>query len=706
MKDVFYPSSVAVVGVSSDPDNLGRNIMLNLIDFGFDGVVYPVGPRGGTIAARRIHTSVLDIPDEVDMAVILVPARFVPQVLRECGQKGVRRAVIETAGFREYSEQGRALEEEVLAVAENYGIRFIGPNCIGVINMENGFCVPFPRLTPFIRPGEVSVVSQSGGVGLSIMNHMAAEGIGLNKFTSAGNMLNIDAEDLLEYYIEDEGTKIIFVYLESIRDGRRLMDVAKRSPKPILVMKSNIGQLGQSIAASHTASLSSDDRVVDAAFKQCGITRVHDVTTLSQYMKTLRLPPLRNTRLAIISRSGGHAIVAADACETVGFELAEFPESFIREIENHFRASVIKLTNPLDLGDLFDLDVYYRIVEDTLAQDNVDGVAFLHTSITRTDHEMTRDLVGRLEALSRKVNKPVAVYVSANLAEIAELRKQLDFPIFTQIVEMFRALKLDYEYTLKVKQAKNVESPPVFDVARENVRRLIDTARQAGRDLLLDEAIDVIETYGISAINSLTASTAEEVVAAARRAGYPVAMKVVSEDISHKSDVGGVQLNLRNDEAVRAAFDDMYERIRSAYPDANLEGVLVQPMMTGGRELILGGRQDRQFGPVVLVGLGGIFVEIFEQASLRIAPVTRSEALEMIEQLAGSQILMGARGDRPYDVEAIVDAILRLSQLLVDFPEILELDINPLRVRHEGQGCTALDARIILQAGTTEDTVA
>ena len=226
---------------------------------------------------------------------------------------------------------------------------------------------------------------------------------------------------------------------------------------------------------------------------------------------------------------------------------------------------------------------------------------------------------------------------------------------------------------------------------------LLGGDRDLRRDLLLDEAIAVIETYGISAINSLTASTAEEVVAAARRAGYPVAMKVVSEDISHKSDVGGVQLNLRNDEAVRAAFDDMYERIRAAYPDANLEGVLVQPMMTGGRELILGGRQDRQFGPVVLVGLGGIFVEIFEQASLRIAPVTRSEALEMIEQLAGSQILMGARGDRPYDIEAIVDAILRLSQLLVDFPEISELDTNPLRVRHEGQGCTALDARVILR---------
>ena len=358
MKDIFSPRSVAVVGVSAKPDNLGRNIMLNLIDFGFDGIVYPVGPGGGTITTRRIYKSVVDIPDHVDMAVILVPARFVPQVMEDCGQKGVKRAIVETAGFREYSDEGKKLEDEVVAIAKKYGIRFVGPNCIGVINMENGFCVPFPRLTPFIRKGEVSIISQSGGVGLSIMNHMAAEGIGLNKFASVGNMLNVDAEDLLEYYIGDEGTKTIFIYLEGIRDGRRLMELAKRSPKPILAMKSNIGKLGQNVAASHTASLSSDDRVVDAAFRQCGITRVHDVTTLSHYMKTLRLPLLKNKRLAIISRSGGHAIVAADACETVGFELAEFPESFIRDIERHFRASVIKLTNPLDLGDLFDLDVY------------------------------------------------------------------------------------------------------------------------------------------------------------------------------------------------------------------------------------------------------------------------------------------------------------------------------------------------------------
>jgi acyl-CoA synthetase (NDP forming) len=696
MKSIFSPRSVAVVGVSAKPDNLGRNIMLNLIDFGFDGIVYPVGPSGGAITTRRIYKSVVDIPDHVDMAVILVPARFVPQVMEDCGQKGIKRAVIETAGFSEYSDAGKNIENEVVAIAKKYGIRFIGPNCIGVINMENGFCVPFPRLTPFIRKGEVSIISQSGGVGLSIMNHMAAEGIGLNKFASVGNMLNVNAEDLLEYYIEDEGTKTIFIYLEGIRDGRRLMELAKRSPKPILAMKSNIGRLGQSVAASHTASLSSDDRVVDAAFRQSGITRVHDVTTLSHYMKTLLLPALKNKRLAIISRSGGHAIVAADACETVGFELAEFPGSFIREIEKHFRASVIKLTNPLDLGDLFDLDVYYNIVEQTLAQENVDGVAFLHTSVAKTEHDPTKDLIARLDALSKKFNKPIAVYVSANSAEISSLRQKLDFPIFTHIVEMFRALKLDFDHSQMMADVAQEKQSPALVVKKQRVQQLIETAADESRDLLLNEAMDVLECYGIPTVRGQAVSSAEQAGDAADSLGYPVAMKVISEHISHKSDVGGVQLNLRNRSNVIEAFHDMNSSIQTAFPDAKLDGVMVQPMAIGGRELILGGRQDKQFGAVILVGMGGIFVEIFEQASMRIGPVSRRDAIAMIEELNGSQILMGARGQKRFDIDAIADAIVHLSQLLTDFPQIKELDINPLRIFHEGQGCLALDARIIL----------
>lgn len=695
MQSVFYPQSVAVVGVSATPDNLGQNIILNMVDFGFDGIVYAVGPKGGSFATRRIYSSILDIQGHVDLAVILVPARFVPDVLEDCGKKGIKTAIIETAGFREYSDNGKQIEDRVVDVAATYGIDFIGPNCIGVINMENGFCVPFPRLTPFMRRGDVSLISQSGGVGLSIINHMAGDGIGLNKFVSVGNMLNIDAEDLLEYLIEDKGTRIIFVYLESIRDGRRLMDAARRSHKPILIFKSNIGKLGRNIAASHTASLSSDDKVVDAAFRQCGITRVHDMTTLSDYMKTLRLPPLRNKRLAIISRSGGHAIVAADACELAGFRLAEFPEAFIREIETHFRASVIKLTNPLDLGDLFDLDVYHRIVQETLPQDNVDGVVFLHTSVA-PEHEETKKLIRRLERLCHQHDKPVAVYLSATSEEIAKLRRDSEFPIFTRIVEMFRALRLNYDHTEKISQASAKENVPVFVVDKPKVTQFVEAAQHENRDLLLDEAMEVLETYGIATLRGLTATNAQDARSAADTLGYPVAMKLISEHISHKSDVGGVQLNLRDGSAVIDAYQDMVSCIEKACPETGFDAVLVQPMAVGGRELIVGGRQDRQFGPVVMVGLGGIFVEIFEKAAIRIAPISPNEAHAMIEELSGSQILMGARGQKRFDIDAIVETILRVSQLLMDFPEIKELDINPLRIFHEGEGCSALDARIIL----------
>ncbi len=291
MREFFYPLSVAVIGVSDKADNLGRNIVANLVEYGFNGIVYAVGPSGGVIETRRIYRSVVDIPDHVDLAVILTPARTVPSLMEECGQKGIRWVIIETAGFREYTAEGLQLEQEIEAIARRYGIRFVGPNCIGIINMENGFCVPFPRLKKFVKAGDVSIITQSGGVGMSVLNLMANEGLGLNKFVSVGNMLNVNAEDMLEYFIEDPGTQFIFLYLESIGNGRRLMEVARRSTKPILAFKANIGQLGQNIAQSHTASLTSDDKVVNAAFQQAGIIRVHDATSLGNALKILRLPP-------------------------------------------------------------------------------------------------------------------------------------------------------------------------------------------------------------------------------------------------------------------------------------------------------------------------------------------------------------------------------------------------------------------------------
>ncbi len=696
MREIFYPSSVAVIGVSSRPDNLGRNIVANMIEFGFEGIVYAVGPRGGVVETRRVYRSVADIPDHVDLAVILTPAETVPGILAECGQKGIHWAIVETAGFREYGEKGRELEEEMLDVAKEFGIGFIGPNCIGAVNMENGLCVPFPRLKRFVKRGEVSIITQSGGVGMSALNLLANEGVGLNKFVSIGNMLDIRAEDLLEYLIDDEGTRLIFIYLETITDGRRLMHLARRSSKPILTFKANIGRLGKGIAASHTASLSSDDKVVQAAFDQAGILRIHDSTSLGNSLKILELPPMRGRNLAIISRSGGHAVIAADACELAGFNLAKLPEAFLDEIESHFRASVIRLTNPLDLGDLFDLDVYAQIVERTLQLRDVDGVVFLHTSISETEHQASRELVERIIGMVERYDKPVAYYVSADTPEVNYLKHHYNFPIFTQIVETIRALEMSRRQCCQFSKPIAQVEVPAFDVEKAEVEALISLARAEGRDLLLSEAMRALRGYGIPTIRSKLAADVEHARAAAEEIGYPVAIKVISEAISHKSDVGGVQLNLRNGRALSAAFEDMMEGMQQAYPEVAVDGVLVQPMVTSGRELIIGGRQDPQFGPVVLLGMGGVFVEILNRVSVRVTPITRAGAMEMIQELPGSQILTGARGAPPSDIDSIADALLRLSQLLWDFPEIQEVDVNPLMVFHGKEGCRALDARVIL----------
>jgi acetate---CoA ligase (ADP-forming) len=696
MREIFYPRSVAVIGVSARPTNLGRNIVANLIEFGFDGAVYAVGPSGGTIETHRIFHSVLDVPDQVDLAVILTPAHTVPGVLIECGQKGIKWAIIETAGFREYGEQGRQLEIEMIEIGKRYGIRFVGPNCIGAMNLENGLCVPFPRLKKFIKKGNVSMITQSGGVGMSVLNLMANEGIGLNKLVSIGNMLNINAEDMLEYFIDDPGTRLIFLYLESIGDGRRLMEIARRSKKPILGFKANIGRLGQNIAASHTASLSSDDKVVEAAFMQSGIIRTRDATSLGNNLKILELPPMKGKNLAIISRSGGHAVIASDACELVGFNLASFPDEFLREIERYFRASVIRLTNPLDLGDLFDLDIYARIVEQTLQLEGVDGVVFLHTSLSQAEHLKSRELLVRLMDLVDEYEKPVAYYISADAAEVNYLKQSYPFPIFTQVVETIRALEISYRYCLKTQNVQVEREKVHFSTEQNIVRNLIENALNENRDLLLSEAVDVLQHYGIPVAQSASAATVDEAQLAAERIGYPVAIKVIAEEISHKSDVGGVELNLRNSQSLASAFAEMMARVRNSYPHIQPEGVLVQPMIAGGWELILGGRQDKQFGPVVMVGLGGIFTEFFEEVAVRVAPISRQEALEMIMSLRGSQVLLGVRGHKPADIKQVVEATLVLAQLITEFPEIQEVDINPLKVFAEGEGCRALDARIIL----------
>lgn len=693
LETFFNPQTVAVVGVSEKADNLGRVISGNLHSFGFKGIVYEVGPNGGTIFGRRIYRAVSDIPDRVDLAVLLVPAGIVPEVLVECGRKGIHHVIIETAGFSESGPAGAALEQQVAAIAAEHGIRFIGPNCIGLVNRHAGLSTAFVTLDPNLKAGGTSVVTQSGGVGISILNMLASEGGGLAKMVSVGNKLDIDENDVLEYLIDDPETEIITMYLEGIRDGKRLMALARSTDKPILIHKSNIGAAASGIASSHTAALSADDEVVDAALRQAGIARFRDSETLVHYLKALALPPMRGNRVAVLSRSGGHAVIAADACEIEGLELATLPQDFLDEAQGHLRANVISLTNPMDLGDLFDLDVYEKLAEGTLKMDGVDGMVFMHTYMVGPDGDRSQHLFEKLHEMSLATQKPVAVHADTVAGEVSRLKQVLPGPVFQEPSDAVRALALLRDYwRAEVPPPTRPDGPA--DAA--TVRAILDTCRAEGRDPLLQEAMSIASAYGVPVIECRLASTEDEVVAAANELGLPVVLKVVSPDVSHKSDFGGVQLNLRSIEGVRAAYGEMMAEVTERAPGSDVHGVMVQPMLRGGRDLIVGARLDPNFGHVVVAGMGGVFVEVFRDSAIRVAPFPRSSADAMLRELKVWPVLEGVRGQEASDTDAVAEAILAVARLVIDFPEITEMDLNPVRALATGKGCLALDARITL----------
>lgn len=691
MERLFYPNRVAVVGVSNDPRNLGRAIVSNMVKYGFTGEVYPVGPKGGTILGRPIYPSLTDVPAELDLAVILTPARTVPAILDECGRLGIKRAVIESGGFSEYEDDRKGLERDLRDVAQRHGIRFVGPNCIGIINLENGLATPFMSMGTNIGPGHISILTQSGGVGLSYINYLISERLGFNKFVSMGNKLNVNENDLLEYLLEDEGTRIICMYLEGLTDGRRLMELGRRSRKPILVHKSNVGQAAAGIAQSHTAALSGDDAVADAAFKQAGLIRVNRGSVLMNYIKILTLPALKGPNLAVVSRSGGHAVIAADACEHYGFQLPAFSRSFLEEFEQHFRASVIKLRNPLDLGDLFDLDVYLLIVEEMLKRDGIDGILLVH-GYTEPEQDAARKFIEALASLVRKYDKPVALCLFVEEAELAYLKQAYQFPVYDSPEDGAQALNLSYQLH-HFRETHREFRPENRAVDRERAVAILEQARREDRNPNLAEGFDLLKLYGLEVPPYVRVASADEAARAASEIGFPVVLKADVGSVSHKSDVGGVRLNLQNGDGAAQAFEDMNRRLAPHMRAGEVFHALVQAQAAPGHEVIIGAKQDPNFGPTVLFGLGGIYVEVMEDVSIRVAPLDQREARSMVEGVRGYKILSGLRGAAPSDVDSLVERLIAVSQLAMDFPEIRELDLNPVVVYE--RGCMALDVRLV-----------
>jgi acetyltransferase len=683
----FYPRNIAVIGVSPVQNNLGKNIVLNCLYFGYTGEIIPVGLSKGVAFGQRIRQDLESVDREIDLAVILTPAKTIPGILEQCGRKGIKHAVIESGGFSELGKEGEPLEKACVEVARRYGIRFIGPNGIGVTNLDNGLALPFMPLRRDIALGPVSILAQSGGVGLSYLNILAEENIGVNKFVSMGNKLNVDENDLLGYLIQDEGTKIILVYLEGFKDARRFIEVASTSSKPILVHKSNRFEASARIAHSHTAALFADDRLVDYALEQAGCIRLNTMDDSMDYLKSQTLPPLRGNRLVVISRSGGHAVIASDACAHYGFTLPRFPEEILKKVESRLRAHVIHLQNPLDLGDLFELEFYAFIVEEMLKRDDVDGVVLAHGYQGGFEQEASRTLIKRVERLVEQYQKPVACVIFVEALEKDYLRRSVKIPIFSAPENAMRAFNLSYKWPFRKPSPLQVLS--LDRVNHEKAREVVSRGLKAGR-LLLHESLRLLDHYGFSVPSYALIKTEAEALQFRRASKGPIAMKINSPHFSHKSDLGAVQLNIRTQAEAQRAF-----RKLTALGGEETE-VLVQSMVTRGREVILGGKRDQSFGSIVLFGLGGIFVEALKDVVWRVAPLSYEEARRMIGSIRGAGVLQGIRGEKPSDVESVADLLVRLSHMLVDFPQIQEIDVNPVLVFLEGEGALAVDARVIV----------
>ena len=685
MHKMFYPESVMIYGVSSSPGNLSRNTVENLERFGFQGSVYMVGREGGEFNGRKIYQHIEDIETVPDLAVFLIPAKAIPDVLEQCGEKGIPYALIQSAGFSEFTEGGRKLEEKLLDIARHWNIRFMGPNCIGTINLDNGLVLPFVPMYPdAMKKGPVSLISQSGGMVVDGLRLLTFENIGVNKAVSIGNKLNLNECDYLEYLISDKETRVIGIYLENFADGRRLMDLARKTEKPIVVLKANRSTSSHQIANFHTTALAGDDDVADAALKQAGIHRVRTLMEMADALKIFSLPSMKEKKVGVVCRSGGQAVILADAVHRHGFALAEFSDHVFDHVRKEIRAGVIRMTNPLDLGDVFDIRFYEEVIEKVLQEPEVSGVVFGHLYIHAVSIPPTQALIRAAKRLSEQYQKPVVFFMIASKKFFFTLKDTDDFPIFADPEQAVQAMavSLQHHENQAMRAAKQHPVPvrikPEVFASSGATPEFMDPA----------ESFGLLKSYGLPVADFAVAGNLTEAINAAENMGYPVALKIAAPEILHKTEARGVHLNLADGQTLSDAFGSM-----------NTDRVIVQKMSSPGREVIIGGRQDREFGPVILFGLGGIFVEVIRDVAMRICPIDRGEAGRLIEDTKGARILRGYRNQAPSDLEALKDCLVKVSQLLVEHPEVQNLDINPMLIFDEGQGCLIVDVKIQIERG-------
>jgi acetyl coenzyme A synthetase (ADP forming)-like protein len=700
LETIFHPKSVAIVGTNRVKGTVPHDILDNILKSNFEGVVYPVSPREKSIKGIKAYKYVIDVPDDIDLAVLVFPSSVCHMALEQCGQKGIKSAIIISAGFKEVGEAGLMKEKQLVDIARKYNLSFIGPNCLGVINTlpEIKLNASFAREMP--ETGNIGFLSQSGALCTGVLDYALAKHIGFSKFISFGNKADINEIDLLYYLMDDENTKVILMYLEEISDGKALMkaarEVIKKSGKPILIIKSGRTDKGASAAASHTGSLTGKDEVCDAAFAQAGIIRCDHIDEMFNWAIAFAYQPApRAEKVAIVTNAGGPGVLTTDAAISDGLRLAKFSEETTKTLKKAL-PSTANINNPVDVIGDARADRYTAAIKAAFDDEDVDGVFVILTPQSMTDIDTIAE---EIVNISKGQTKPI--YASfmgeKDVASGIDILQRHKIPHYSLPESMCSAFSAVHRFSTK--QKSGIHKVPLLDnIQQELARKLMDRALSNGRGFISEvETIDILNAYGLPVLKGKLATTVDESIKIADDIGYPVVMKVVSDQIIHKSEVKGVELNLRSAREVKEAFDRIHNNVRNVMPAATIKGVYVIRMITGSEEIILGIKRDPSFGPVLMFGLGGIFVEIFKDVSFGIAPLSREEARNMIEQTKAYKILKGTRGRPPRDIDTIVDALLRLGQLAMDYPQIEELDINPLFVMDEGQGSVIGDASMILK---------
>ena len=691
---IMKPRSIAVIGASTKAHTIGSDIMKRLQEYGFTGPIYPVNPKGGVIEGLQAYPTVLDVPGDVDLAIVVVNSKFVLQTIDQCHEKGIKGLVIITAGFKETGPEGLKAEQALLEKIRAYGMRCVGPNCLGVVNthpsirMDGCFAEALPER------GDIGFVSQSGALGGGILNILKDLNLGFAQFISIGNQADINAETAMEYWENEEDVKQILLYMESIQNPANFRRLATRisKKKPILALKAGRSAAGASAASSHTGSLAGADMAADALLRQSGVIREFSLKNLFATAKMFSNCPLpKGDSVAIMTNSGGPGIMATDAVCEYGMQMAQLSDETKAKLRS-FLPAAASVKNPVDMIASAPLEHYRQTLETLLADENVDMIMAIYLPfLGLKDIDVAKAL---MEIKAQNPEKPiVGVFMTNNefFKQLADM--DVNMPFFMYAEEAVDGMNRLNQQRLWVE--KPIGEEVRFDVDQARARAIMAEAVAEGRDQLSTrESIDVLEAYGVRVCQAGFARTEDEAVAIADRIGYPIVMKMTSKTTSHKTDVGGVRVNIGSADALRAQYQDLVAKLEERGLLEGLEGVIIQEMVKGSREMVCGIATDPQYGPQLMFGLGGVFIEVMKDVTFRIAPITDVDAHEMVRSVKAYKLLQGARGTTPAQIDQIESTLLRLSQLVSDFTFIDELDINPLIISEKNGEAIAVDGRI------------